>query len=510
MPQVGQTYTPDNAYEERVKQLRSQVGDNPEAIRQAVTSEKLSSDQPLQESIQGQQGSIDALGQLAEYDKQLADQVRGANTQQMQTTAARNTATTAMGAVDPSSAAATIAQGPAQLDVKQFSQQYAPTTGILSPFVASGLTSGQSQAATDTYSLASQLRGSRERIIGSEAAAYADVARAQIERDRIEEEKRRLEEERIRQDKERQFEIDLKYAQTYGGNIVDPISGKEYRFEKPKTEEEKKAEAEQSVFNKIGTSGKRLIEDVTDDQGSFIDIIRQNPTLSEDEKLALARANVNKYGGFKESPQELVDMGLGWILQDPLLLKDAQSAAAFAVGQKTGNVNADVTGLVEMVRNGSMKLENVPSELRTQVANEMAKKGPQQTEDPATLAANKEVADLAKEILASGGTKGLTGNVRLGLLNPFSQDLKTKKAKIEQLKSKLSIAMAQKMKGQGTLSDAERAMIANAASSLDYKMEDDAFRAELQRIADEYGATSSPAQSGTLNTTDNSDPLGIL
>ncbi len=39
MSDIGKTYTPDNKYEQQAQQYRSQVGDNPEAIRQAAAQQ---------------------------------------------------------------------------------------------------------------------------------------------------------------------------------------------------------------------------------------------------------------------------------------------------------------------------------------------------------------------------------------------------------------------------------------------------------------------------------------
>lgn len=329
MPEVGQTYTPDNKYDQRVQQLRSQVGDNPEAIRQAAGQQMIQNDQQLQESVQGQQAGVSALQQLAEYDQQLAGQVRQANQQQMQTDTARRAATTQMGAINPNDAAATIASGPVDFNVQQFGQTYGPAqNAILSPFVASGMVSGQAQAAQGTYDLASQLRGSRERAIGSEADAIARIAASQIEKERLEAERKKAEELA-------KYESARDYAMLYGGTVRNPLTGQDEKYESP--EEKARREAtekqikDQSVVEKlrtrIGKTGKSLIEEVTDGLGNFSDILRENPDLSQEEVYELARINTNKYGAFAETPEQLREMGLSPEIMDQLGIPRAGGVA---------------------------------------------------------------------------------------------------------------------------------------------------------------------------------------
>ena len=84
-------------------------------------------------------------------------------------------------------------------------------------------------------------------------------------------------------------------------------------FDYRKTTDDRKYAQEQkedpkNFLQTMSGSGQSYLQDVTDGQGNFVDIIRQNPQLSMDEKLALAQANINKYGQFKESPQEVASM----------------------------------------------------------------------------------------------------------------------------------------------------------------------------------------------------------
>jgi|GEM_PF-5962566 len=81
----------------------------------------------------------------------------------------------------------------------------------------------------------------------------------------------------------------------------------------------------------------------------------------------------------------------------------------------------------------------------------------------------------------SRNTKPITGALRLGSIIPGSAGVTTK-AKVEQIKSMLSLDARQKLKGQGQISDKETQMLADSVAALKYNMSDEDFRAELQKI----------------------------
>lgn len=82
-----------------------------------------------------------------------------------------------------------------------------------------------------------------------------------------------------------------------------------------------------------------------------------------------------------------------------------------------------------------------------------------------------------------GNTDGMFGVDPIGAINRLLRpDLETTKAKVDQLKGILQLAQASKLKGQGQISDKEREMLTKAATALNYKMSDKAFRKELINI----------------------------
>jgi hypothetical protein len=101
-----------------------------------------------------------------------------------------------------------------------------------------------------------------------------------------------------------------------------------------------------------------------------------------------------------------------------------------------------------------------------------------------------EVARLAQEII-DADTKPITGNLHLGGVPLFNRtSVNTTKAKIEQLKGKLALAMRERLRGQGTITDKETEMIEKSVAALGTAQSDEAFQAELERIRDDFGGTS--------------------
>jgi len=98
-----------------------------------------------------------------------------------------------------------------------------------------------------------------------------------------------------------------------------------------------------------------------------------------------------------------------------------------------------------------------------------------------------EISPEKKQIIADidevlgRDTKSITGLLRMGGVLPGAEGVTTK-AKVEQIKSKLSLEQREKLKGTGTISDFEAKMLGDAVAALNYKMSDEDFKAELYKI----------------------------
>jgi len=94
-----------------------------------------------------------------------------------------------------------------------------------------------------------------------------------------------------------------------------------------------------------------------------------------------------------------------------------------------------------------------------------------------------DATSVASAILAHPGLDASVGGTSLFPTIPGS-DASNFESKLEQFKSKQFLTNIQKMKGMGSLSEAEGKKIAAAAGALDLNMSEDAFRAEMQVIID--------------------------
>lgn len=104
------------------------------------------------------------------------------------------------------------------------------------------------------------------------------------------------------------------------------------------------------------------------------------------------------------------------------------------------------------------------------------------------------------EQLSGANTKGITGLMRLSL----SDDARSAAGLVKQLSSELQIEEAKRMKGQGAMSDAERAILANSISAMNPdknglpQVSDTRFKEILNELYIQFGGTD--LSSKNLNT----------
>jgi hypothetical protein len=304
-----QTYTLDPALQARIDKAKAVAGtDNPEAIRKALTTQTFNNDSQLQEAHQGQQTALSALDQMATFDKQLASNSNNANTQQMATDTANRNYAASLGTIDPNNAQATIASGPAMLDLSQIKGPSTDANAILNPFVAAGLSAGQSKAAQDTYNLADMMRSSRERSLGGEVNSLVQAYQLDLaEKQRQEELARQKAKEELAQ-KITASQTELEIKKQIGGDWTDPTTGKTYHIPTPQEKALADAQGKQNeLMGKLGPNAKAIIDELSSGKSSLAAIMRKNPTV---DKYALADLNTSIWGGLKEDDAGLRAMGL--------------------------------------------------------------------------------------------------------------------------------------------------------------------------------------------------------
>ncbi len=193
----------------------------------------------------------------------------------------------------------------------------------------------------------------------------------------------------------------------------------------------------------------------------------------------------------------------------------AEAASAAGTGPYVPGANATVDAWAQRIYDGNAKITDIPSTdkgLRNAVTVALNSNGNQANGKPTTSALGIQALQTAKSLLekvnsgtgtsAVGGSRvfggALAGATPGTNASNFSNDFNT-------LKSQLSLDAVKYLKGQGAVSDAERALLASAVTKLNLSQSDDEFKTTLQGIINtlEDGKTSD-----TGNGFDVTDPDG--
>lgn len=196
----------------------------------------------------------------------------------------------------------------------------------------------------------------------------------------------------------------------------------------------------------------------------------------------------------------------------------AESNAAALYSSGTGpyvpGANPTVDAWTQRIYDGNAKITDIPASekgLRNAVTVALNANGNQTDGKPTTSALGLQALQTAKDLLnkfdAGTGTNvvgasRLFGGGALGAMIPgtdqfnFSNDFNT-------LKSQLSLDAVKYLKGQGAVSDAERALLSSAVTKLNLAQTDGGngdFRKTLQGIIDKLQGNAPDSSSGTVTT----------
>lgn len=164
-----------------------------------------------------------------------------------------------------------------------------------------------------------------------------------------------------------------------------------------------------------------------------------------------------------------------------------QSYAEFTGGGGGGTGNETVDSWVKLINEGKANITNVPKEYKNSVAQGLS-------QNPATKEATelqKDALSAAKDLLAKWdngeGHNAVGGNItnRLGVVGDWLAQGKPKADFIQRLtnlSSKLQLDSVKYLKGQGAISEGERAILSNSAMNLNRNQSEPEFRKNLQDI----------------------------
>lgn len=209
---------------------------------------------------------------------------------------------------------------------------------------------------------------------------------------------------------------------------------------------------------------KRQYEQIAGQAGE-----RFSQALSSENPVALNPADVfNAYSSFDAS------MGNRLVAPDDLLAQIANIASVRE--QSSGGIDGSGVSESDLLK---LRQQRIDQDLDTSDIDELLgiKKAVGENE--------VQAVKLIDEIL-SLRTAGATGLIRAGIIKPYETE--EARQKLKQINNILQMAKAGELKGQGQISDGERQILADAASSLGItskgttKLKDETLRRELKKI----------------------------
>lgn len=130
---------------------------------------------------------------------------------------------------------------------------------------------------------------------------------------------------------------------------------------------------------------------------------------------------------------------------------------------------------------------------KPQSQNEQVKAQEREKAEAEKVRSRAAIVDMAQSLLDDGATKRVFGPIQ-ARTPTFSGSVKDAEARVDRLVSMISLESRQKLKGQGTITDSETKMLAEAATVLANRtLSDEAVDQELRRIIAEF-SDDSPAE----------------
>lgn len=175
-------------------------------------------------------------------------------------------------------------------------------------------------------------------------------------------------------------------------------------------------------------------------------------------------------------------------------------------GEYVAGVNPTVDAWANRIQNGSAKITDIPASqasLRNQVTQALDAMGNSADGKPTTTELGKQALQTAQSLLEKFKEgKGTSAVGKSGALNSFGYGLipGTERANFvtdfNSLKSQLSLEGVKYLKGQGQVSDAERALLSAAVTKLNLTQSEDEFKKTLQGIVDRLSGNAPKSSEG--------------
>lgn len=189
-----------------------------------------------------------------------------------------------------------------------------------------------------------------------------------------------------------------------------------------------------------------------------------------------------------------------------------------AVGTYVPGADKITDSYVIGLQNGTYKTTDVPAAYKNKVAVAMASQGNTLDGKPSVTELGKSALTSAKMLMqkvtdgtgfaGSVGAKGISSLFGIKGTPMAGSQASDFASQFDALKSQLSLDGVKYLKGQGAVSDAERALLASATSNLNRSQSEAEFKKSLQAIIDKLSGTSESELSTTSETSNNPIPKG--
>lgn len=172
------------------------------------------------------------------------------------------------------------------------------------------------------------------------------------------------------------------------------------------------------------------------------------------------------------------------------------TAGGTGTGVYTPGANPTVDSWAQGLLDGSRKMTDVPANLKSAVQLAVTSGGNQANGKPTTTELGKSALATAKELMKkfeTGTGISAVGKSRFlgyGAFPPPGTDAANFTNDFNAVKSQLSLEAVKYLKGQGSVSDAERALLAQAATKLNLSQSEGEFKKTLQGIIDKLEGNS--------------------
>ena len=243
--------------------------------------------------------------------------------------------------------------------------------------------------------------------------------------------------------------------------------------------------------NKLGLSTDTMVGIIKDAKASF----DKSALETEKTKMGIAadRAAANKpieVGGYIYKPDANGNYVNTGVKYDPKVSGTGGVAGTYVAGE-----NPVVDAWAERIQNGSAKITDIPAAqaaLRNSVTVALQAMGNSLDGKPTTTELGKGALADAKALMAKfnerTGTNAVGGSRFWGQGWLFSKMPGTDQYDFtndfKSVKDKLSLEGVKYLKGQGSVSDAERALLAQAVTKLNLSQSESEFKSSLQTIID--------------------------